>query len=268
MFDRFNRRVDYLRISVTDRCDLRCVYCMPATGVPKKPRDRILSYEQIEAVTRESVALGVSKVRLTGGEPLIRRNVEELVGRLSRVTGLDELTMTTNGTRLAGMAATLKKQGLQRVNISIDSLDPARYRELTRGGDLKEVLKGVDAALAAGLTPVKINMVILEDTSEDEVRTLQRFCSDKGMKLQKIMQFSLYDRHGLGERFRAERPPKCAQCNRLRLTADGFLKPCLFSEDEIQVDFSDIRSSILQAVEAKPESGSCCRNRPMCAIGG
>jgi cyclic pyranopterin phosphate synthase len=268
MFDRFNRRIDYLRISVTDRCDLRCVYCMPAAGVPGKSHDEILSYEQIEAFTREAVALGISKVRLTGGEPLIRRDVQHLVGRLARIAGVADLAMTTNGTRLGEMAGVLKERGLNRVNVSIDSLDGGRYRDLTRGGDLGKALQGVEAALAAGLTPVKINMVIREQTREDEVREMQRFCEERGLELQKIMQFSLYDRHDLDQRFRAERPPKCARCNRIRLTADGFLKPCLFSEDEVRVDFSDIRGSILRAVDAKPESGSSCRNRTMCAIGG
>ncbi|MBM4142655.1 MAG: radical SAM protein [Lentisphaerae bacterium] len=268
MYDRFERQIDYLRISVTDRCDLRCVYCMPAEGIACKPRDAILSYARIEAVAREAVALGVTKIRLTGGEPLVRHNIEELVGRLARIGGLRELAMTTNGTRLAAMAGVLKARGLGRVNVSLDTLDPERYRAVTRGGDLGQVLRGIEAAAAAGLTPVKINMVIIEDTGVDEVERMRRFCDARGMRLQTIMHFSLYDRRDLRARFLAERPPSCAQCNRLRLTSDGFLKPCLFSEDEIAVDFTDMRGSIRAAVAAKPESGSRCRNREMCAIGG
>ena len=268
MLDRFNRQVDYLRVSVTDRCDHRCIYCMPESGVELKSHDEILSYEQIEAVVREGVKLGIRKVRLTGGEPLIRRNIVALVTHLAAVPGLNELCMTTNGTRLAGMAVDLHEAGLDRVNISMDSLDAGKYREITRGGNLETVLAGVDAAVAAGLTPVKINMVVLEDTTEAEIQTMQRFCEERGLGLQKIMQFSLYDRHDLSARFHTERPPKCAGCNRLRLTADGFIKPCLFSEDEIRVDFNDIRGSLLAAVAGKPESGSACRSRQMSQIGG
>jgi len=241
---------------------------MPENGVPLKRHEDILSYEQIEAVAREAVGLGTEKIRLTGGEPLIRRNIEHLVNRLSGLKGLHDLAMTTNGTRLPEMAETLKRNGLGRVNVSLDTLDPARYGDVTRGGDLHRALAGIDAALDAGLKPVKINMVILESTTEDEVERMREFCDRKQLQLQKIMQFSLYDRRDLSTRFHSERPPPCGKCNRLRLTSDGFFKPCLFSEDEIELDFDDIRGSILRAVAMKPENGSACRNRPMCQIGG
>lgn len=268
MFDPFERQIDYLRISVTDRCDLRCAYCMPAAGVPRKAHTDILSYEQIEAVATAAVGLGLRKIRLTGGEPLVRRDIEHLVAALARIPGLHELCMTTNGTRLADMAQLLHESGLARVNISLDTLDPEQYRAVTRGGDIRNVLAGIDAALAADLRPVKINMVVLETTTEAEVAAMQQFCEQKGVTLQKIMQFSLYDRGDLNRRFHAERPPRCRICNRLRLTADGFLKPCLFSEQEIRVDFADIAGCIRRAVGAKPENGSACRNRAMCQIGG
>jgi len=241
---------------------------MPEEGFPLKRHEDILSYEQMEAFSRVAVRLGVTKIRLTGGEPLIRRNIEHLVLRLAQLKGLHELSMTTNGTRLPLMAQTLKEAGLSRVNISIDSLDPDEYRQITRVGTLRQALAGVDAAVRTGLTPVKINMVVLESTTEADVDRMRHYCEEKGLELQKIMQFSLYDRQDLSRRFHAERPPKCATCNRLRLTADGFLKPCLFSEDEVQVDFADIEGSIRRAVAMKPESGSSCRNRPMCQIGG
>jgi len=268
MLDPFDREITYLRVSVTDRCDLRCTYCMPEGGVPHKDHKAILSYEQIEAFSKEAVLLGITKIRLTGGEPLIRRDVETLVGKLSSLDGLRELTMTTNGTRLAEMAAKLKANGLDRVNVSLDTLDADEYRRITRGGELKHVLKGIDAALGTGLVPVKINMVILADTTPAQAEAMRRFCDEKGLALQTIMHFSLYDRRDLSERFRTDRPPRCRECNRLRLTADGFLKPCLFSEDEIKVDFNDIRGSILRAVAGKPKNGSSCRSRSMCQIGG
>jgi len=268
LLDRFDRRIDYLRISVTDRCNHRCVYCMPETPFVHKHHSDILSYEQIESFARIAAGMGITKVRLTGGEPLVRKDIEKLVAALASIDGIDEVCMTTNGSMLAGKAAELKQNGLQRVNISVDSLDVARYRRITRGGDLREVLAGIDAAVEAGLTPIKINMVVLDDTTEEDIEEMKAFCAQKDVQLQKIMQFSLYDRGDLSGRFQTERPPKCARCNRLRLTADGFLKPCLFSDSEIRVDFSDIRGSILEAVVNKPENGKSCRNRIMRQIGG
>ena len=256
MFDKFERHIDYLRISVTDRCNHRCVYCMPEAGVALKRHEEILSYEQIEAIVREATALGITKVRLTGGEPLLRRHIEALVARLSRIPGIDDLCMTTNGTRLAGLARVLKQNGLRRVNVSIDSIDPERYRAITRGGELAEALVGVEAAREAGLTPIKINMVIAEETDQADVNTMQQFCVERGFELQRIVQFSLYDRQDLRLRLHAERPPACPDCNRLRLTADGFLKPCLFSENEIKVDFANIRQCLIDAVAAKPRAGT------------
>lgn len=268
MLDRFERKIDYLRISVTDRCNHRCIYCMPQEGIVQKAPDQILSYEQIEQVAAVACSMGISKIRLTGGEPLVRRDIEHLVGRLAAIKGIAEVCMTTNGTLLAGLADRLKKNGLRRVNISLDALDADRYRRITRGGVLRQALTGIDAALEAGFTPVKINMVILESTTEADVRQMQLFCRRRGLILQKIMQFSLYDRDDVSSRFRTDRPPDCRGCNRLRLTADGFLKPCLFSEQEIAVDFDDIAGSLRQAVAAKPLSGRACRNRTMCQIGG
>jgi len=268
MYDRFERKIDYLRISVTDRCNHRCVYCMPEEGVPLKQHAQILSYEQIERFTRAAVALGIRKVRLTGGEPLLRRGIEALVLRLAGVEGLEELCMTTNGTLLAEKAAALKQNGLDRVNISIDSLDPAKYREITRGGELSAALAGLDAALAVGLTPIKVNMVLTAETTAAETARMAAFCAEQGVTLQKILRFSLYDRQDLSDRFHAERPPKCEECNRLRLTADGFLKPCLFSEHEVPVDWDNLRQCILDSVAMKPKSGTSCRTRPMHQIGG
>jgi len=268
MLDPYDRRIDYLRVSVTDRCNLRCVYCMPADGVPLKRHADILSYEQIADVVREAAALGVKKVRLTGGEALIRRNIDVLVRAIAGVPGLEEVALTTNGILLPGLASALKEAGLDRVNISIDSLDPERYRAITRGGVLAQALAGVDAAIEHGLTPVKINMVMLADTPDSDIGAMQDFCDRKRLTLQKITQFSLHDRQDLDQRVPADRPPKCDTCNRLRLTADGYLKPCLFSDEEVRVDFDDIRTSLLRAVGIKPESGTECSQREMVGIGG
>ena len=241
---------------------------MPGVSFVHKSHSEILSYEQIESVVRAAAKMGIRKVRLTGGEPLVRKDIEQLVEKLAGIDGIDEVCMTTNGSLLAGMAVKLKQSGLGRLNISIDSLDADRYRRITRGGDLRDGLAGVEAAIKTGFAPIKINMVILDDTTETDIETMQAFCEQKGLQLQKIMQFSLYDRADLSRRFHTERPPKCESCNRLRLTADGFLKPCLFCDDEVKVDFEDIEGSIIEAVAKKPENGSSCRNRPMSQIGG
>jgi len=234
----------------------------------RKSHSDILSYEQIESVAKVAARTGIRKIRLTGGEPLVRKDVEQLVAKLAAINGINEVCMTTNGSLLANMAMKLKQSGLSRVNISIDSLDANRFRRITRGGDLHQALAGIEAAKKAELTPIKINMVILNDTTEEEIETMQVLCDKEGLQLQKIMQFSLYDRADLSRRFKTQRPPKCSSCNRLRLTADGFLKPCLFSNNEVRMDFGDIRGSILEAVAKKPENGSNCRNRFMSQIGG
>jgi cyclic pyranopterin phosphate synthase len=241
---------------------------MPGTPFMHKSHGDILSYEQIESVAKVTAKMGIRKIRLTGGEPLVRKDIEQLVAKLAVIDGIDEVCMTTNGSQLADMAIKLKRSGLSRVNISIDSLDEDRFGRITGGGDLQQAIAGVDAAINADLTPIKINMVILDDTTKDEIETMRAFCEQKGLKLQNIMQFSLYDRADLSSRFKTQRPPKCIECNRLRLTADGYLKPCLFSDNEVRVNFGNIADSILKAVAKKPENGSSCRNRPMNQIGG
>ncbi|MFL7809196.1 MAG: GTP 3',8-cyclase MoaA, partial [Anaerolineae bacterium] len=154
-YDPHRRAIRYLRVSVTDRCNLRCVYCMPSAGVPARGHDEILRYEEIEQVVRAAAALGIHKVRLTGGEPLARLKLVDLVRMLSAIPGIDDLSMTTNGILLSRYAADLKRAGLKRVNVSLDTLRPERYRQITRRGDLADALSGIEAAGRAGLDPVK-----------------------------------------------------------------------------------------------------------------
>ncbi len=177
MYDRFDRRIHYLRISVTDRCNLRCVRCMPEEGVQLLPRDRVLSFEQILEVARAAAAAGVDKVRLTGGEPLVRRDVVTLVAMLAGVAGIRDLAMTTNGILLAALAAPLRDAGLHRVNVSLDALDPERYRRITRGGDVRQVLAGIEAARKAGLAPIKINCVVEKTSAEPDARAVAAFAA-------------------------------------------------------------------------------------------
>ncbi|MDB5100132.1 MAG: molybdenum cofactor biosynthesis protein [Cyanobacteria bacterium RYN_339] len=170
MLDRFKRKVDYLRISVTDRCNLRCQYCMPATGMDWIDRDEILTYEEIERFVREvAVPLGIRKLRLTGGEPMVRKDLAGLIARLAVIPGIDDLALTTNGLFLEQQAQALKLAGLQRINVSMDSLRAERFKEITRGGDLERVWRGVDAAMAVGLTPLKLNVVVMAGFNEDEL---------------------------------------------------------------------------------------------------
>lgn len=268
MLDNFKRQINYLRISVTDRCNLRCHYCMPAEGVPKKTHRDILSYEQMVAIAREAIALGITKFRITGGEPLVRLGITSLVQRLARLEGTREVTMTTNGVLLPQMAVQLKEAGLHRINISLDTLDPEKYKELTRIGDIRHVLQGIDAAIAAGFQNTKLNMVLLPGVNDGEVEAMKNFCREKGLKLQRINEYTLEDLQSVNHRYYAERPLPCGLCNRIRLTADGLLKPCLFSDLEIPVDFTDIRRSLEQAIHHKPMNGTTCSTRQNWQIGG
>ena len=188
--DGHGRQITYLRLSVTDRCDFRCVYCM-AENMTFLPRSEVLSLEELETVATAFVAMGVRKIRLTGGEPLVRQGIVDLVGRLSRLPGLSELAMTTNGARLAEFAAPLRAAGLDRLNISLDSLRPERFRALTRTGDLAQVLAGVRAAQAAGFRHVKLNAVILRGRNDDEVLDLVRFARAEGLDLSFIEEMPL-----------------------------------------------------------------------------
>lgn len=190
LIDRFGRQVTYLRLSVTDRCDFRCVYCM-AEEMTFLPRGQILSLEELALVGRAFVELGVGKIRLTGGEPLVRKNVLELVRALDALEGLEELTLTTNGARLAQFAPALREAGVRRINISLDSLRPDRFRALTRTGDLARVLAGIEAARAAGFERIKLNAVILSDRNDDEVLDLVQFARERELDLAFIEEMPL-----------------------------------------------------------------------------
>ncbi|MDZ7860814.1 MAG: radical SAM protein [Candidatus Krumholzibacteriota bacterium] len=268
--DNFGRKIDYLRISVTDKCNYRCVYCMPEEGVKLKRHEEILSFEKITRIAGCAARLGIVKIRLTGGEPLVRKDVEKLVAMLAHCEGIDELVMTSNGSLLSEeKALDLKRAGLSRINISLDTLDGDEFKKITRRGNIEDVLSGIEAARSAGLDPVKINMVIFEDTSHDDIKAMRSFCQRKGLKLQTIKQFSLYNREGkISFPFVFDRPQPCSLCNKIRLTADGLLKPCLLSNSEIRVDWNDIEKSLKRAVREKPQRGTVCDNRMMSQIGG
>ncbi len=254
MYDRFNRKINYLRVSVTDRCNLRCVYCMPEEGVVPLMHSDILSYEEIIEVVKAAVELGVNKVRITGGEPLVRKGVVELIRKISTIEGITDLSLTTNGVLMEEFARSLKEAGLHRVNISLDTLSPDRYRQLTRGGDISRVLKGITAAVKADLKPVKINCVIDRSSEEPDARSVREFCDQQGLQVRFIHRMNLatgdYDvvEGGAGG--------KCSLCNRLRLTANGKIKPCLFSDLEYDVRILGAEKALKMAIFEKPASGT------------
>lgn len=298
-YDAFNRRVNYLRISVTDLCNLRCVYCSQG-DIPYLCHDDILSYEEIERITNMAAALGVTHVRLTGGEPLIRPQLENLVRLLTTIPGIEDISLTTNGTLLTAQAAGLKAAGLKRINISLDSLRPERFRSITGGNKIEMVFKGIDEAHRVGLSPVKINMVVMPGTNDDEITDFALKARDEGWHVRFIeyMPFEGVEPSitvaEIKERIEAAlgdlwpccisgagpanyysfgsgtgtvgfiRPVShrfCGQCNRLRLTADGKLRPCLLNDLEIDIKTAlrngagddEVKSLLRQAIIAKPE---------------
>lgn len=293
MKDYYGREITYLRISVTDRCNLRCVYCMPEEGIVKQPHCDILSLEEIAEIAREAVELGIRKIRITGGEPLVRRGVLSLCRELASLPGLSELALTTNGTLLAPMAKELKAAGVGRVNISLDTLNPDKYRTITRLGTLEDALSGIRAAMEAGLTPLKINTVLIGGFNDDEIPELvaltQRYPIELrfielmpighvspfgaeayipcGTVLERVPQLQPVEKSGVAELYRLPgglgsvgliRPIShlfCGECNRIRLTSDGYLKPCLFSTEEIPLrglHGEALREQLETAIAHKP----------------
>lgn len=294
--DPFGRRIRYLRISVTDRCNLRCRYCMPAEGVPEKSHRDILSFEEIRLIAETAVELGLRKIRLTGGEPLVRRGVTTLCGMLSelKAKGLEELCLTTNGILLKPLASELKASGVDRLNISIDSLDPVRYAQVTRGGRLSDFRDGLAAAEAAGFTGTKLNVVLIPGFNDDEIRDFASLTLSRAADVRFIELMPLGEGRKLAEGFvsgdkvletlpelepagqegvtRYYRLPGaagrvglisplsrhfCPTCDRLRLTADGFLKPCLHSAAEYPLkgkSKAEIEATLRLVTQSKPKA--------------
>jgi cyclic pyranopterin phosphate synthase len=190
LIDRFGRKIDYLRISITDRCDFRCVYCM-AEDMTFLPRAQILALEEIETIARAFTELGVKKIRITGGEPLVRKGALELLENLGKLPGLKELVITTNGAQLETMASALKRAGVKRINISLDSLDPGKFKSITRVGNLQAVLNGIAAAKAEGFERIKLNTVVLKGSNHEEVGELVQFAVDSGIDISFIEEMPL-----------------------------------------------------------------------------
>lgn len=303
MRDAQGRRIGYLRLSVTDRCNCRCAYCMPADGVPMLSHDDVCSFEELARITEACCELGVSKVRLTGGEPLVRRGLPGLVRMLREVPGVRELAMTTNATLLAPVAAELRAAGLDRLNVSLDSLRPERYATITRGARLDDALAGLRAAGDAGFTGTKVNCVLMGGVNDDEVADIAALARDQPVDVRFIELMPIgpaarwprarflpaeavleavpelepargrdgaradADRDGVAELFSVPgwagrvgliRPMShrfCAGCTRIRVTADGRLKPCLHSADEVSLRGlagEELRAALLAGIALKP----------------
>lgn len=265
MFDRFNRTISYLRISVTDRCNLRCTYCMPEEGIRLLDHSDILSFEEIAEFTKLAVANGITKVRLTGGEPLVRKNIVELVSILSKIDGLEDLSMTTNGILLPKYAADLKRAGLNRVNISLDSVNPDNYCQITRNGELSQALEGIEAARNAGFEPIKINCVLLGQ-SDEETQRLKQFCKERGLSLRFIHQMNL--KTGEFSTVEGGEGGNCSKCNRVRLLANGDIKPCLFSDLAFNIRKLGHQEALNLAIGNKPKSGTYNKSGEFYNIGG
>lgn len=266
MFDSFDRKINYLRISVTDRCNLRCTYCMPAEGIRLMRHEDILSYDEILEVVRVGVGLGISKVRITGGEPLVRKGVSSLIREISAIPEIKDLALTTNGILLEAMAEELKTSGLHRVNVSLDTLNPDKYREITRGGDINAVIKGIDEAIRIGLTPVKLNCVINISPDEPDALAVRAFAFSRGLEVRFIHQMDLDG--GFFQPVIGGDGGNCSSCNRLRLTANGFIKPCLFSNSGFSVRELGASQAFRLALDNKPECGTVNTTTEFYNLGG
>ena len=266
MFDRFDRQIDYLRISVTDRCNLRCTYCMPAEGIRLLRHEDILTFDEITEVARIAVEMGVRKIRITGGEPLVRRGIIDLVKMIASIPGVNDLSMTTNGILLSQFAVPLKEAGLHRINVSLDSLDPVKFSAITRGGNLEDVMNGLRSAKTAGLTPIKLNCVTGDMTDDSDIKQIKEFGEQNGYQVRYIRQMDL----ATGEFYVVEggEGGNCRKCNRLRLTSNGLVKPCLFNAIGYNVRELGIREAILRAIDNKPRCGTLNLEEEFYNIGG
>lgn len=253
MYDCFNRKINYLRVSVTDRCNFRCTYCMPAEGIVQVGHKDILTFDEIVATIKYGVTKGIKKVRITGGEPLVRKGIVSLVEMISKIDGITDLAMTTNGALLNKYAKPLKNAGLKRVNISLDTLNPEKFKTITRIGELGDVLNGIDAARLAGLNPIKLNCVIKNSTDEKDAQEVKKFADKNKLQVRFIHEMNLET--GYFKKVIGGEGGNCNLCNRLRLTATGSLKPCLFSEIDYNIREMGIENAYNKALTNKPKTG-------------
>jgi cyclic pyranopterin phosphate synthase len=239
---------------------------MPEEGIPLLQHKNILSFEEIEAFVKVAASNGITKVRITGGEPLVRKGIVTLVEKLSNIPGIVDLSMTTNGILLDKFASPLKTAGLNRVNISLDTLDPFRFREITRLGELSDVLNGIDAAIDAGLNPIKLNCVIKKSRLEPDAVLVARYAAEKKLQIRFIREMDL--ENGIFYEVEGGEGGKCSTCNRLRLSANGDLKPCLFNSSAYNIRELGNQIAFTEAIRNKPACGSLNVTGKFYNIGG
>jgi cyclic pyranopterin phosphate synthase len=239
---------------------------MPPEGVQRLRHEDILNFDEIVDVVKTAVTLGIDKIRITGGEPLVRKGILELVNMIATIPGIKDLSMTTNGLMLYAFAYDLKSAGLQRVNISLDTTDPEQFFEITRGGNIHNVFEGIEAAKKAGLTPIKLNCVVKHSSTEENARLVREFALKNGLEARYIKQMDLAT--GQYSVVEGGEGGHCAKCNRLRLTANGMVKPCLFSTLGYNVREYGAKEALLKAVANKPACGTVNHNEKFFNIGG
>lgn len=264
--DPFGREITKLRIAVTDRCNLRCWYCMPESNIEYLPHEKILSFKEITDVVEIAANLGIKKIKITGGEPLLRNNISQLIKMLSAIKNIDDISMTTNGILLTEFAEQLAANGLNRVNISMDTLDSEQFCYLTSGGDINKVLAGIDAALKAGLMPIKINCVVEKSANESHAQTVKKYAADKNIKVQFIRLMNL--QKGTFSVVEGGEGGRCEICNRIRLLCDGSIRPCLFSDISFNIREFGIEKALELAIKNKPKMGGSCLQNWMYQMGG
>ena len=294
MIDRLGRNITYLRISLTDKCNLRCRYCMPEEGVCKRAHHEMMNEDEVVTAVEVAAALGIHKIRLTGGEPLVKRNIVSICRRVASVEGITEVCLTTNGILLPQLGKQLKEAGVNRLNLSLDTLDPEKYAHITRIGKLEQFQAGLEAALEAGFEKVKINAVLIGGFNDDEIEDLAHLTMEYPVDMRFIELMPIQDHDEFGEEAYVpysrvlEKLPEakpmpqdggvaklyrlpgakgniglispvsahfCGECNRIRLTADGKLKPCLHAPDEFSIkglDFEGMKQVFEQAIWNKP----------------
>lgn len=305
MKDLYGREIEYLRVSLTELCNLRCRYCMPMEGICKKSHEAMLTEEELIRTIKVATSIGIKKIRLTGGEPLVKKNILSIVEKIREIDGIDEICLTTNGILLKDLARDLKNAGLDRINISLDTLDKDKYKYITRIGDINDVINGIDSALSVGFKKIKINVVLIGGFNDDEIIDFSKLTLTKPFDVRFIELMPMYDsgdfdeksfitcdeilkklkkhfddsaiklnpiknddNHSVAKLYKLDgamghigfispvSSDFCSECNRIRLTADGMLKPCLHFHKEICIkglDDNKIREKFIEAIRLKPE---------------
>ena len=265
MLDTFNRNIDCLRVSVTDRCNLKCKYCF-SDDIELLDKNLILSFEELSEFIKSALNFGINKIRITGGEPLIRNGIIDFIAMLSKLDSVIDLSMTTNGVLLSQFAEKLKAAGLNRINVSLDTMDSNKFNEITGGGNLQNVIDGLQSAKAAGFRNIKLNCVVIKSFEEEvDAKNVKEFALHNGYNIRFIRKMNLLT----GDFWPIEGGSSgdCDKCSRIRLSCDGRVFPCLFNDLNFSIKEFGNEKAILEAIKCKPEKGTMTNNK-IRTIGG